>query len=95
MEKLRVKMQVSIAGIGDPSPAMLSKKYQLIEADLKRRKQGREVIEEAVALAKAKDAAEPRRGFAQDFSFKPGDEVLLEAYVARKWEASGICVILA
>ena len=35
-----------------------------------------------------------QRGFKKDWSFKPGDEALIEEATAKQWADSEICVIL-
>lgn len=102
--KKRVKMLVAIAGMGDAQPMELAKKYAKTERDLRSKTRTRdgvptqvhseEYIAGVVNAAKRKDAAEPRRGFPQDFQFKAGDEALIDAEIAEKWEAAGICVAL-
>lgn len=95
-------MLVSIAGLGDANPADLQRKYEATERNMRSKLRMRdgiksriysdEQIAAVVAEMKRKDAAEPRRGFSSDFQFKPGDEPLIDAVLAEKWEAAGICV---
>lgn len=102
--KRRVKMLVSIAGLGDANPSDLAKKYDRMERDMrakfrlsggtKVRVFSDEQIASTIETERRKDAAEPRRGFSQDFSFKAGDEPLIDAGVAEKWEEGGICVAI-
>lgn len=102
--KTRVKILTSIAGLGDANPTDLAKKYAKMERDLRSKTRKRDGIaaqiytEDQIAglvnAEKRRDADEPRRGFAQDFQFKAGDEPLIDSLVAEKWEAAGICVAL-
>jgi len=103
--KKRVKIQVSIAGSGDPSQTELERKYASLRRTLEEHsraarlmnKTGRtaEEIESTVAAERRKDAAIPRvSGFTAPFSFKPGEEIIIDAELADKWEAAGICSIL-
>jgi len=104
--KKRVKILVaSIAGTGDPSAAELEKKYSEIRRQYEAasdtaKKFGRpgrspEEIERLVQAERDKDAQIPRvSGFTAPFAFRKGEEVLIDAELAAKWEASGICQIL-
>jgi hypothetical protein len=102
--KVRVKMLTSIAGLGDANPADLAKKYARMERDLRSKTRKRDGItaqiytEDQIAglvnSEKRRDADEPRRGFAQEFQFKAGEEALIDSLIAEKWEAAGICVAL-
>jgi len=96
--KKRVKILESIAGLGDPQPAQLERKYARIRQDLTERaiRNNREPsptdIEAAVNAEKRKDALWVKTGFNKDWSFKPGDEPLIDAALAEKWEEAGICI---
>jgi len=103
--KKKVKILVeSIAGLGDAQPDAVARKYAKIEREMRskaRLNNGIKVsiytedqIRSAVDAERRKDDAEPRRGFTQDFSFKRGDEPLIDSELAEKWEAAGICAIL-
>ena len=51
-------------------------------------------IEALVRAEKRKDEKIPRvSGFDHEFSFKPKDVALIDAELAEKWQAAGICVI--
>jgi hypothetical protein len=102
--KIRVKMLTSIVGLGDANPADLARKYTKLDRDMRSKTRKRdgmdartytdEQIAHVVNDEKRKDADEPRRGFAADFAFKPGDEPYIDSTVADKWEAAGLCVAL-
>ena len=103
--KKRVKILQSISGTGDPSPGELQRKYDTMRRTLQdaaraARNMGRPgrsdgEIEALVAEEKRKDDAIPRvAGFTHPFSFKPGDEVSIDAELAEKWETCGLCMIL-
>jgi hypothetical protein len=97
-------MLVSVAGLGDVQPAALAAKYAKTEKDMRAKARmnngvrvsiySEDQIAAAVDAEKRKDAAAPNRGFTQDFSFKTGDEPLIDAMIADKWEAAGICVAI-
>ena len=101
----KVKFLQSIAGLGDMQPEQAARKYARIERDLrsvmKKDSAGNSIqvnteenIRATIDREKAKDALEPHRGFKQDYSFKAGDEVMIESTVADKWEAAGICTVI-
>ena len=103
--KKRVKILQSIAGAGDPPQAELERKYARIRGEQLARSKAAQAankvglteqqIESPVNEEKRRDAAIPRvSGFIGPFSFKPGDEVSIDAELAEKWEAAGICSIL-
>ena len=103
--KKRVKILQPIAGAGDPSPAELERKYARIRGEQVARSKAAQAagkpgvteqqIESVVNEEKRRDATIPRvSGFIGPFSFKPGDEVSIDAELADKWEACGICSIL-
>jgi hypothetical protein len=98
----KVKFLTSIAGLADPDRAKLDKKYEAFtqrarEASKKKGKEFKPLpVEMAIAELKQLDRYDDLcRGFKADFAFKTGDESLIPADVAAKWEAGGICVILA
>lgn len=97
--KERVKILESIAGLADPKPpAELDEKYR---KQIELMNQGREkplsdhAVKTAIADMKKHDRYGERAiGFPRDWSFKPGDEIAIDADLAAKWEAAGICAIL-
>ena len=106
MKKVKVTMLMSIAGTDDPSAASLRQKYERLQASLVKQslaaqqsgKPGKpdEDIEALVGAEKRKDEKIPRvSGFDHEFSFKPNDVALIDADLADKWQASGICIINA
>jgi hypothetical protein len=103
-EKVKVTILQSVAGTGDPSPADLKRKYELMTVTMtqhsltaqKAGKQGRtdEEIAAIVETERRKDARTPRlAGFDHEFSFKPKDVALIDADLAEKWQDAGICII--
>jgi len=103
-QKVRVTILQSIAGTGDPSPADLRRKYELMTVNLtqqslaaqKAGKQGRSDDEIAAAVdgERRKDAKIPRlAGFDHEFSFKPKDIAMIDSDLAEKWQDAGICII--
>lgn len=97
--KKRVKFLDSIAILADPKPTdVLEEKYRDMKAKMLARKPrpaSAATIEEAINTTKLRDRyGEPSHGFARDMSFKPDQEALINADLAVKWEAAGICVIL-
>lgn len=100
MRKVKVKILDSIAGLKDPrSPSELDEKYR---QQIQRMNKGRQkpfsegFVEELVSDFKKHDRyGEKPLGFARDWSFKPGDEVMINADLAEKWQDAGICTILA
>ena len=95
--KARVKILDSIAGLADADTAKLDAKYALIERDLRGRDKPptEKAIKERIAELKIADRyAEAPLGFKKDWSFKPGEEVLIEADLAKKWAAAEICQLL-
>jgi hypothetical protein len=98
--KVRVKILDSIAGLADPRPrAALDEKYRKMQADMKSRRPKPVpdvVIEETIETTKKRDRyGEPELGFPRDWSFKPDQETMIGAEIAKKWEDAGICLILA
>ncbi len=96
--KKRVKMTESIAVLADPQPvAELDRKYETVRENLlkKDKPPSRTAIEETITTLKKQDRyGEPILGFPRDRGFKPDQEALIDAALAAKWEAAGICVIL-
>jgi hypothetical protein len=99
--KKRVKILVSIAGLGDPDTAALDKKYQAIADGMNKRaaeanaKLKPETIQAVIAEYKRQDRyGDVKRGFRSDFAFPPGAEVTVPAAIAEHWEEAGICSIL-
>ena len=91
----RVKFLDSIAGLGDPNKSRLEERYERLRVTLKQQKRSPAGIEEFINEQKIKDRyAEVPIGFAKDFSFKAGEEALIPAGIAEKWEACGICVAI-
>lgn len=92
----KVKILQSIAGLGDPSQAVLERKYAQMTAELEGRKKppSAAAIEAVISAERKKDQQAVRTGFLQDWSFKPDQEVMINAELAEKWEESGICLIL-
>jgi hypothetical protein len=94
--KKRVKMLESIAGLADPRPqAVLEEKYSKLRIENKRREKplSEFTIESRIDDLKKRDRyGEVSLGFPRDWSFKPGDEPLINAELAEKWEEGGLCV---
>jgi hypothetical protein len=94
--KTRVKILVSIAGVGDPDRETLEKKYQAMRVWFEAKRRSENFIEREIAEAKRVDRYDaPPTGFARDWSYKPGEEAMIDAELAKKWEAAGICAIVA
>jgi hypothetical protein len=99
--KKRVKFLTSIAGLADPDQQALDRKYERFteRKKLDAEKAGREFkpgpVKSAIVEFKKVDRYhDVSRGFERDFHFKTGDEGLIPADVAAKWEKAGICLIL-
>jgi hypothetical protein len=98
--KTKVKILDSIAGLADPKPVeLLDAKYQALRDGLRARKPKpvpEHKIEETIAQTKLADRySEPILGFARDWSFRPGEEVLIDATLAEKWATAEICDLIA
>jgi hypothetical protein len=94
MKMIKVKMLDSVSGLGDPSPTVLEKKYHLMTLEMQGLKKAPHLIDDVIEAEKKRDAAAARTGFPTDYSFKPGETVLIPAAVAGNWQDSGRCVIL-
>jgi hypothetical protein len=98
MKKTRVKFLDSIAGLGDPKPVeVLDGEYAKVRAEFKARKppMSDARIAEIIERRKAADRyGAAGMGFARDFSFKPDQEALIPAELARAWEEAGVCLVL-
>lgn len=99
MKKVKVKILEPIAGLADPKPtSVLDEKYKAKIAAMNKGRRvaySKEFTEELIAQMKASDRyGEKALGFPRDFAFKTGDEVIINAELAQKWEDCGICVIL-
>lgn len=99
MRKIKVKILQSIAGMGDPRPKEeLDVKYARAIQQMNRGRRNKlsdEYITELLTGWKQTDRyGEKPLGFATDFAFKPGDEPMIQEDLARKWEDSGVCVIV-
>lgn len=98
-EKRRVRILESIAGLADPKPkADLDAKYERMRIANKNldKPLSDKTMEIRVAEMKLRDRyGESANGFPRDWSFKPNDEPLINAELADKWEASGICAAIA
>jgi len=97
--KSKVKMLDSIAGLADPKPTeTLDEKYATMLRTMRARTPKpvpEAVIKETIAQTKLRDRyGEPMLGFPRDFSFRANEEVLIDAALAKKWEAAGMCIIL-
>jgi hypothetical protein len=93
--KTRVKILVSIAGVGDPDRAALEKKYAAMRTWFEAKRRSENFIEREIDEAKRLDRYDaPPTGFARDWSYKPGEEALIDAELAKKWEAAGVCTIV-
>lgn len=94
--KKRVKILDSIAGLGDPRPkAELDAKYERLRQQMKMQDKppAASAIEASITEFKTRDRyGDPAIGFSKDWAFKAGDEILIEAELAEKWAAGGICV---
>jgi hypothetical protein len=94
--KTKVKMLQSIAGLGDPDREALEKKYAAMRAWHEAKRRSESFIEREIAEAKRLDRYDaPPSGFPRDWSYKPGDEPMIDAHLAKNWEAAGNCTILA
>ena len=99
MRKVKVKILDSIAGLADPKPqSVLDEKYR---AKIEQMNKGREkpfskfFTDQVIGQMKQHDRyGEKPIGFVRDWSFKPGDEPMIEESLAKAWEDSGICTIL-
>ena len=93
--KKKVKITESIAGMADPKPkSVLDQKYSEHTAKLKAVEKPPSIhtINQVIDDMKKRDRyGEPMLGFPRDWSFKPGDEVLIDADLADKWQEAGIC----
>lgn len=99
MSKVRVRIIDSIAGLADPKPkSVLDEKYKKFADGLRGKEKPpsegtiRMLIDEK---KKADRYGDPPMGFAKDWAFKPNDEPMVDEDLARKWEESGICVVIA
>lgn len=97
----KIKLLTSIAGLGDPDRAKLDAKYVRLsasmqaEVDFRGKKRSTESIAAAVAEEKRKDRYDEKPiGFKTDWSFRSGDEAVIDSELAKKWADSGICIIL-
>jgi len=102
IKRVRVKFLDSMAGLRDPTPAILAAKYAKLEEALRAEKNGKlplykdHEVRARVDAAKAADDAVIPAGFAKDWSFKPGEEASVNAAIAEHWEAAGqVTVLLA
>jgi hypothetical protein len=100
--KKRVRILMSIAGLGDPDTAALDRKYQKVADRMTERAANAnatlkpQTIKAVIDEYKKQDRySDVKRGFKSDFSFAPGAEVSIPAAVADAWEEAGICTILA
>lgn len=92
----RVKFLDSIAGLADPNKQQLDQRYAKLKVSLEAQKRSPRFIDDTIAEQKSKDRyAEAPIGFTKDWAFKTGDEALVPADLAEKWEQSGICVPVA
>lgn len=96
--KKKVKITESIAGLADPkSREELDQKYiahrqKLLAVE---KPPSAHTVSTIIDEMKKRDRfGEKAIGFTRDWSFKPGDEVFINAELADKWEAAGICQIL-
>ena len=99
--RVTVKFLDSIAGLRDPSPAVLEAKYKHLAESLGKEKEGSKLpkyskfqIEAAVEAERKRDEAVIRIGFTKDWSFKVGDEALVNVAAAEAMEASGVVAIV-
>jgi len=102
IKRVRVKFLDSLAGLRDPTPALLAAKYARIAESMAAETQGGKSklplyseaqIRAAVDSERRKDEAVIRTGFVKDWAFKPGEEASVNAEIAREWEAGGVCVV--
>jgi hypothetical protein len=103
MKKLRVKFNEPVAVLADPRPiAELDRKYKQLREKMENREidgQPKPYPESPIRLRisemKAADRyGEPYLGFLRDTGFKPDSEHMINADLAEKWEASGVCMII-
>lgn len=99
MKKVKVKILDPIAGLADPKPThVLDEKYKAKIAQMNKGRRvaySKEFTDELIADMKAHDRyGEKILGFPRDFAFKTGDEVMINAELAEKWEEAGICTII-
>ena|SRR5579872_4721771 len=100
MKKVKVKILEPIAGLADPKPtSVLDEKYKSKIAAMNKGRRvaySKEFTDELIAQMKSHDRyGEKQLGFPRDFAFKAGDEVMINAELAQKWEEGGICMIVA
>jgi hypothetical protein len=97
--KVKVRILDSIAGLADPRPKdELDAKYA---TKIEKMNAGREkpfskhFTDTMIGQMKSRDRyGEKPIGFPRDWSFKPGDEPMIDADLAVKWEDSGICMVI-
>ena len=98
MAKVRVKITDSFAVLADPRPKTeLDAKYEAIRRKMIGREKppSKATIDETINTLKKRDRyGEPMLGFVRDRGFRPDQEVLIDAVLARKWEDAGMCVVL-
>lgn len=97
MPKVRVKVLDSIAGLADPDTAKLEAKYDKIIAGLRGREKPpseQQIRVHIEGLKKADRYHEKPIGFKKDWSFKQGDEVMVEKTLAEKWVEAEICLLI-
>lgn len=99
MKKLKVRILDSIAGLADPKPkADLDAKYAAKRENMNRSREkpfSEHFLNSVIEDMKKRDRyGEKPLGFPRDWSFKPGDEPLINEELARKWEDAGICVVI-
>lgn len=100
--KKKVKFLDAMAGLADPKPkAALDAKYAQIREKMETPPEGsdkgasKHTIDAAITEAKKRDRyGDPAWGFARDFSFKVGDEAVIDAKLAEHWEAAGYCTVI-
>ena len=95
-----VRFIEAIAGLGDPTPEQLERKYEGLYDQLARTVLANEKrlspfeIEAKVKEARVTDANTIRTGFTRDFAFKAGDSTTLPRPIAEAWAASCIVQII-
>jgi hypothetical protein len=99
VKKVKVKMLESIAGLADPRPRNeLDEKYRKKIEQMNRGRQkpfSDEFTNNMLKDMKERDRyGEKPLGFPRDWSFKPGDEPMIEQSLAEKWEDGGVCLIV-
>src|ERR1700729_2835733 len=97
-KKIKVKITESFVILADPRPKdVLDAKYAGIKADFLKRERppSPATIQATIDTLKKRDRyGEPIYGFPRDRAFRPDEECMLDADLAKLWEEDQKCVIL-